>query len=148
MNSVDYFLSGLNCSQSVFAPFAKKHFPDITSALKIMSPFGGGFSRTDNVCGAVSGAMAAIGLNTGHSEADDAEGKQFCKEVTQKFLAEFKKQHGSLNCTDLIGYNLAIEEESKQALEELVFEKICPGLVESAENIVLKLMNEIEANKK
>jgi len=43
MKSVDYFLSGLNCSQSVFAPFAKSHFPDLTDALKIMSPFGGGY---------------------------------------------------------------------------------------------------------
>lgn len=147
MNSVDYFLSGLNCSQSVFAPFAKKHFPDITSALKIMSPFGGGFSRTDNVCGAVSGGLAAIGLYTGHSEAEDAEGKQFCKEITQKFLAEFKKQHGSLNCTDLIGFNLSNDEESKRADEEMVFQNICPKLVKSAEQIVLDLLSEIDTER-
>jgi C_GCAxxG_C_C family probable redox protein len=147
MKAKEYFLSGLNCSQSVLAPFAQDKFPDLSSALKVMSPFGGGFSRTDNVCGAVSGAMAAIGLNIGHSEADDTEGKEFCKVITQKFLAEFKKQHKSLNCTDLIGYNLSIDNESKLAAEEGLFKKICPGLVESAEAIVLKLLNEIEADK-
>jgi C_GCAxxG_C_C family probable redox protein len=146
MNSVDYFLSGFNCSQSVFAPFAKKHFPDLTDALKIMSPFGGGVSHTDSLCGAVSGGIAAIGLKTGHSSADDNQTKQFCKEITKRFLAEFYEKHGSLNCTELIGYNLSEPNERDKANEVNVFRTICPKLVESAEMIITGLLEEIQGD--
>ena len=64
-----------------------------------MSPFGGGVSSTDNLCGTVTGAIAAIGLNFGHSNNDDIETKQRCSKATQEFITEFVNLLGSIKCT-------------------------------------------------
>jgi C_GCAxxG_C_C family probable redox protein len=144
MNAKELFESGYNCSQSVFVPFAHNFFPDDKLAFKIMSPFGGGLAHTDNLCGAVSGAIAAIGLHFGHTEAQDSENKVLCAEATRKFISEFRKKHGSIKCTKLIGYNLKNPQEKEKANEVGVFKEKCTVYVESATVIVSKVLAQFE----
>ncbi len=73
MEAKNLLEKGYNSSLSVFVPFAQNIFPDGKLAFQLMSPFGGGVSSTSNLCGAVTGAIAAIGLNFGHSNNDDIE---------------------------------------------------------------------------
>lgn len=142
MNAKELFEKGNNCSQSVFVPFARKFFPNEKLALKMMSPFGGGISHSDNICGAVTGGISAIGLHLGHSDAGDADGKAFCAEATRKFISEFKKKHGSTTCTKLTGYNLSKAGEKKKASEAGVFKSKCSIYVESAVSIVSEILKQ------
>lgn len=142
MNPKKLFISGLNCSQSVFVPFAVDKGIDKDIALKMMSPFGGGIAKTDNLCGAVTGGISAIGLHFGHTSANDLEKKQHCTQVTQKFIKEFKKEFGETQCTKLIKYNLGLEDEAKLASESGVFDTNCTQYVEKAGIMVEKLIDE------
>jgi C_GCAxxG_C_C family probable redox protein len=139
MNSRKLFEQGYNCAQSVFVPFALENKIERETALKMMSPYGGGIAKTDNLCGAVTGGIAAIGLKLGHSRPDDTETKLRCNEATQRFLTAFKKKHGSIYCSKLIGYNLGNENEKKQAEESGITDTKCPLLVEFSANLVKEI---------
>ena len=53
--SEELFRKGYNCSQSVFAAFADVLGMSVEEAAGIASPFGAGFGKLREVCGAVSG---------------------------------------------------------------------------------------------
>ena len=59
------FAQHYNCAQSTFIPFARQMGLDDESALRVAAAFGGGMGRNGQNCGAVSGALLAIGLAKG-----------------------------------------------------------------------------------
>lgn len=141
MNTVELFNKGYNCSQSVLVPFARKFNLDENTALRLMSPFGGGISHTDNICGAVTGGIAAIGLHLGHSAHDDEESKAKCNEATRKFINEFKKKYGCTSCSGLINYNLSNSRELEEARNSGIFKTKCTELVEYSSQLAEKILN-------
>jgi C_GCAxxG_C_C family probable redox protein len=142
MNSKELFRENINCAQSVFVPFAVKFFTDPKLAFKIMSPFGGGISHTDNICGAITGGIAAIGLHLGHSSGTEADIKANCAKATQQFLAEFKEKHGSISCSALLGNNMSISGEREKALAANKFQTICAKIVDSSSELAEKIIKE------
>jgi C_GCAxxG_C_C family probable redox protein len=73
-----------NCAQSVFFPLARQLGMDADLAFRIAAPFGGGISHMGEVCGAVSGALMAIGLARGFT-AVNREKKYACYRLTESF---------------------------------------------------------------
>ncbi len=128
-----YFNETFNCSQSVFAAFAPQLGIPEKVALKLGSPFGGGFARQGEVCGAVTGALLALGLAKG---AEVPAGKGDIYRIGQELLDEFKSRHGSLLCRELIGCSIATAEGYEAAAEKGVFRTICPALVRDAVELV------------
>ena len=65
MNKADkaesLFRTGYNCSQSVYAAFAEELGITVEEAAKKASPFGAGFGKLREVCGAVTGMVMVIG---------------------------------------------------------------------------------------
>ena len=57
-----YFTSGYNCAESVTKALCDTFGLDWESAAKIATPFGGGIVGKGYLCGAVTGAMIALGL--------------------------------------------------------------------------------------
>lgn len=131
----DLFERKFHCSQAVFAAFAEDMGITEEQALKIGACFGSGM-RKGEVCGACTGALMALGLKYGQCAEEDMESRQKTNEVTDKFLAEFKKQNGSYSCKELLGCDLSTEEGIAIALEKQLFTKFCPKMVESATRIV------------
>jgi C_GCAxxG_C_C family probable redox protein len=135
--AVARFGQNLNCAQSVFSAFAAPLGLDKAAALKIAAPFGGGVARQGEVCGAVTGALMALGLARGSSTP---EGKEAAYRLSLKFLRRFEEQHGKLMCRDLIGYDLRDHAAHAQARQAGVFTSICPRLVRDAAEIVASLL--------
>lgn len=96
-----YFLSGCNCSQSIFAAFAPDYGVEEQTALRLSIGLGGGVGRLREVCGAVSGAAMVLSLHYAQGKADGSEKAQVY-EVIQSFAAEFKKEYPSVVCRDLL----------------------------------------------
>ena len=78
--ALNYFSQQLHCSQAVLAAFAEECGITEEQALKLGSCFGGGM-RKGEVCGAVTGALMALGLLYGQKNAGDAEGRQTSNKV-------------------------------------------------------------------
>lgn len=96
------FRMGYNCSQSVFAAFADCVGMTVEEAAGIASPFGAGFGKLREVCGAVSGMTLLAGYLKGYSDAKAGEEKKELYKLIQTMCGEFEAEMGSLICRDLL----------------------------------------------
>lgn len=135
-----YFSQHYTCSQSVFAPFAKYLGMDLEAALKIATPFGGGMGHNGQVCGAVSGALMAIGLAEGISEYDRTQ-KYACYALARTFQERFVDHHGALTCPWLLGLDIGDPIDLEEAYARDVFNTVCPEFVVDAVRIVSELLD-------
>lgn len=135
--AVAVFTNDYNCSQAVFSAFAEQFGLDPKLALRLASPFGGGLARRGEVCGAVSGALLALGLARG---TDTPRSKEEIYRLSQELMRAFEAKHGSLLCRELIGCDMSTPEGHQAAAEKGVFRSICPGLVRHAAELVETLV--------
>ena len=133
------FAQGFNCSQAVLSAYAERFGLHDEMALKLASPFGGGVARQGQVCGAVTGALMVLGLQKGNATL---EKKEETYKQADEFLQKFQKQHGTLLCRELIGYDMTQPEELQSAREQNMFKTICPGLVRDAAKLVDEFLDD------
>jgi C_GCAxxG_C_C family probable redox protein len=137
--AVERFAKGFSCSQAVFSAFSPALGLPADTALRIASAFGGGIGRRGEVCGAVTGALMALGLATGHADNDETS-KAATYELVDKFLRRFQAAHKSVTCRTLIGHSMDTSEGLERAREAGVFKTICPHLVADAAEIVASIL--------
>jgi C_GCAxxG_C_C family probable redox protein len=133
------FRQNFNCAQSVLVAFAPQLGLDEQQALKMASPFGGGVARRGQVCGAVTGALMALGLARG---ADTPAGKEDAYRLGQEFLQRFESRHDSLLCRELLGFDTGTPEGRQQARDKGLFTSLCPLFVGDAVEIVQEMLAE------
>ena len=134
------FQSGFTCSSVVLSTFSGELGLDPDTAKKIGCGFGAGISKTGNICGAVSGAIMVIGLKYGKTiEGDDAATEK-SRALVREFMQEFIVRNGSVNCTELLGYNLSNPDEYARARESKLFVTKYPGLVADAVAILENIL--------
>ena len=75
----DTFLLGYNCAQSVAMALSERVGLKEEDAKALANPFGGGFCRLREVCGAVSGMLMIIGYK--HKEMNKTELKKYLKTI-------------------------------------------------------------------
>ncbi|HEX3051479.1 MAG TPA: C-GCAxxG-C-C family protein [Aggregatilineaceae bacterium] len=97
-----------HCAESTLIALAESQ--GIASDLipKIATGFGSGLARTCGICGAVSGAIMALGLINGRTEPNADREPNYA--AVQQLLREFAARHGSTNCFDLTGCDFATPE--------------------------------------
>jgi C_GCAxxG_C_C family probable redox protein len=132
------FSEGFSCSQSVLAAFAPDLGLDANAALRVSAAFGGGMGRLGHTCGAVTGALMALGLKYGATVADPAA-KERTYAQAREFIARFEARHGATACADLLGVNISTPEGQAAAREANLFKTVCPGLVASAAIILQEM---------
>lgn len=138
-SAVETFHNNFNCSQSVFSVFAEELGLDRETALKIACCFGGGM-RCGEVCGAVTGALMAIGLKHGHYKPEDSAAKADAYQKACLFTEQFKQKNKSIICKELLGCDLSLPEGQKAAAEQGLFATICPKMVEDAVEIAQNII--------
>lgn len=90
------------------------------------------------VCGAVSGAVLAIGLLYGQDQAEAAA------HLSREFVRQFAEENGAVLCIDITGVDMS-------SVKELLLyfarggKKTCDGVVRSALQVLLEQLNEWEA---
>lgn len=135
-DAVKEFKSGLNCSQAVLGHYAEEHGLPLELAMRVASGFGGGMGRTGGVCGAVSGAIMAIGLMAATDNPRDSVAKSHIYGLVRSFLEEFRARHGSTQCRELLGCDISTPEGYEQAASQGLFQQKCPHYVQDAVEIL------------
>ena len=102
-SATEKFRSGYNCAQSVLWTFASQLNLDPDAALKIACGLGAGMGRRQEVCGAVTGGILALGLKYGRGEAQDRTATEETYAKTQALMRRFEAARGSCNCRQLLG---------------------------------------------
>ena len=135
----ELFRMGYNCGQSVFAAFADVLGMTVEEAAKIASPFGAGFGKLREVCGAVSGMTLVTGYLKGYSDPADYESKKEVYALIQKMCAEFEERQGSIICRELLGLKKGEDKaEPSVRTEEYYRSRPCIGACRTAAEIVEK----------
>ncbi len=137
--AVSLFSQGFSCSQAVLLAFAPRCGLESRVAACIASAFGGGIARQGQVCGAITGAAMVVGLHGGSATAEDRASKEAVYERVRSLMARFAAAHGTTECRQLTGFNLATPEGYAAATEAGIFTTRCPGYVRTAATLVLDL---------
>jgi C_GCAxxG_C_C family probable redox protein len=129
-----------NCPKSVLTAICEDYGLEKDTAYNLTQGFGGGMS-IDSACGAVMGAYMIIGLANPSANVDPQKNREKINTLKAEFNKKFKELHGGLTCTELLGYNLSIPEQSIEAREKGLFTSKCPVFVSDAVKIVEKLLS-------
>jgi len=124
----EMFLGKYNCSQSVLGAFSEDYGMDLDTAVRIAGGLGSG-CRSAELCGAVSGAVLAVGLKHGDDTA-------VCISKTEEFLKQFKTRYGDIVCRNLLGCDITTPDGREKAVSENLFTTRCLGLVVGAVEIL------------
>lgn len=101
--AIDLFEDGgYNCSQAVILAYCDLFDMDFELAAKVASSFGGGMGRLREVCGAVTGMFALIGLKYPAADPSDAAARSANYGKVQELAAQFKSEMGSYICAELL----------------------------------------------
>ena len=138
--AVSCFKEGFSCSQAVLSAFSEDFGLDRDIALKIATAFGGGMARMGKTCGAVTGAFMVIGLKYGRTKTEDEKTQNKAYALVQEFVKRFESQNGSIECKELLGYDISIPEELEKVNKENICEKICPPFVQNAVEILEQIL--------
>jgi C_GCAxxG_C_C family probable redox protein len=135
----ELFDGGFYCAESVLMALAEAQGVHSDLIPRIATGFCSGLSRTCGLCGALSGAIMAMGIAKGRNApsrpVDD------CYVATQELLRRFEQRFGSSQCRDLTGCDLGTPEGQRRFLEGRVIEQ-CQGYVEAATEIALAVLRE------
>ena len=130
---------GLGCAQHVFGEFAPQFGIDRQTALRIASLFGSGMFEGAS-CGAVVGALMAIGLKYGQGDDPDPEKQEILLQKGAEFKARYTEKYGSCICKEILGHK--IPEELEQIEAENKFVTICSHAISDACSICAEILNE------
>ena len=136
-----YHDRGFNCAQAVLASFCAETGLDERTALAIAGGFGGGLRHGD-VCGAVGGAIMAIGLMHPYHAEGDTVAKGKIAELTREFHCRFLASHSALTCRELLGIDISTPEALAEAQSRGLMKGRCPGFIGEAALLCEQLLNE------
>ena len=135
--SRELFDGGFYCAESVLMALAEAQGIHDDAIPRIATGFCSGLSRTCGLCGALSGAIMALGLATGRSTPSTPVDQ--CYAATQKLLSQFEQRFGSTNCRGLTGCDLGTADGQQAFRANQVIER-CQGYVEGAAEIALAIL--------
>lgn len=135
--SKNYFRQGLNCTECVLRTYMDLYETGMPEEVLCMATgFGGGIGHTKNICGAITGAVMALGLDKGRknpfgpkeemgsrikelqndiypqfgdliNEINDHFGTLICAEMSAPF-GDFEDKPRMRNCMQTIAYCAAL----------------------------------------
>ena len=130
------FEKGFLCAPAVLSTYSEQLGLEKALALKVACGFGAGIGRMGRTCGAVTGVVMVIGLKHGQVNLADEESREKTYKLVKGFIDRFTAIHGSIECRELIGYDLSNSAELKSARESGVFQNKCPSFVYDSARIL------------
>ncbi|TFH07464.1 MAG: C_GCAxxG_C_C family protein [Candidatus Thorarchaeota archaeon] len=135
----EYFSGKYNCSQSTMKAILVGMKMDFDQIMPLAAGLGAGIAHEGNVCGAVSGAIAALGVIESRVYTDALEQKEAVYASGEEFIRRFKLKNGTIVCDQLTGIKMIDIKARKNASEDGTFSKLCPTFVSDAVRIALEI---------
>ncbi len=110
------FDQGHYCAESVLQALAEASGHADRLPAGIACGFCSGMARTAGPCGALSGAVMALGLESGRSEPGQSVEHNYHQ--VQRLIGQFEERFGSSNCGDLLNCHLGTAEGQARFREQ------------------------------
>jgi C_GCAxxG_C_C family probable redox protein len=139
--ATEKFLSGYNCAQAVLHSCCDKLNFDKNTALKLACGFGAGMARRQEVCGAVTGGILAIGLRHGRGEGEGQTAKEETYLRVCELMSRFEARHGSCICRKLLkDCDMTTPAGQQYMKEHDLLHKTCVGCVRTVVETLEELL--------
>ena len=139
--AVKMFSEGFNCAQSGLVCCGKGLPIGRDAALAVAGPFGAGMGNMGKTCGAVTGAMMAIGLKHPRLDPKDDASRQATIRLARELAARFEARNGSIVCKDLLGCDLSTPEGMEQFKARDLKNTVCAKAVRDAAEILDEILD-------
>lgn len=126
-----------NCAQAMLMVYGKYFGVTEELAMKLAAGFGGGMGGMGKTCGAVSGAIAVLGLTY---EIGNPAAKASVYALVKEFAKRFTDRHSTLICNELLGHDISTPGGIQIVREKKLFSTICPMVDRSAAEILEELL--------
>ena len=107
---------------------------------RISFGFAGGLGNSGAVCGAVVGAVMAIGLKRNRVAKMDEVLQELA--VSREFRNRFEAEMGTINCREMTGMDLTTEAGVTQFMGSDIPQKVCFPAVALAYRLVVDMLKE------
>jgi C_GCAxxG_C_C family probable redox protein len=107
---------------------------------RIAFGFAGGLGNTGAVCGAVVGAVMAIGLKRGRADTMEEGLRELA--VSREFRRRFEAEMETISCRELTRVDLSTEEGLEQFMSSDIPQTVCFPAVAAAYRLVVDLLKE------
>ena len=138
--AAELFANGYNCAQALAIAFCDLTGFSREQTAKMLAPFGGGFGRLREVCGAVSGMTFVFGCLYGY-EAPNPTAQMQVYEAEQALAAQFKEVAGSIVCRDILK-NPPSDPVPSARTEQYYATRPCVRMVHTAADILDRYIQE------
>jgi C_GCAxxG_C_C family probable redox protein len=137
--ALEYFAGPYNCTQSVLKALLEHKGIQIDQATEFASGFGAGITYSGQQCGAISGAMMAIGILEGLTNSDVRKHKSKTYKRSSELHTRFKAEFGSIVCDELTGIDMSDSQKLNEANDAGHFDEVCPKFIEASVKIVMDM---------
>ncbi|MCY6355599.1 C-GCAxxG-C-C family (seleno)protein [Clostridium sp. ZS2-4] len=93
--AVEFYKEGYNCAESIIKALNEEK--NLNIPVSVATPFGGGMA-VGSTCGAITGAMIAVGAIKGR---DSAEESNQVRTISKEVMNKIKEDYGTFNCIEL-----------------------------------------------
>jgi C_GCAxxG_C_C family probable redox protein len=93
-----------HCSQAIAAAGQEKLGKGNDDVIRAMGAFGGGLGGNGEVCGALAGGLAVLGLRYSRAQSNEKENPKMwadAEELVRRFRDEIVQRNGSILCRDI-----------------------------------------------
>jgi C_GCAxxG_C_C family probable redox protein len=140
--AAEKFAAGYNCAQSVAWAFADELGLDKNMLLKLATGLGGGMGHMQEVCGAVSGGVLALGAKFGRDENGTRDQTNTTYAKTRELFARFQALHGTCLCGELLpDCDLNTAAGQQKFKEQNLRNLVCTQCVRDATTLVEELLH-------
>lgn len=102
-NAIVLHNKGYNCAQSVALTYADLVDIEPAQLFKLTEGFGLGGGNMQGTCGAISGALALVGLLNSSGDLENPATKAQTYSLNKEILEKFQDRNGSVICRKLKG---------------------------------------------
>ncbi len=110
---------------------------------RLATGFGGGIGGSGATCGALVGAVMAVGLIHGRDSPDGD--RRTATAISQQIHDAFEEQMGSTACRALTGLDLTTREGARELYSSDVHERVCRRAVDLAEQLAVEQLRRDES---
>ncbi|MEI7833603.1 MAG: C-GCAxxG-C-C family protein [bacterium] len=146
-DAVDLFDERYACGEAILMAYGPDYGLDRDLAQRLALPLAGGMGHLAKTCGAVTGAMLVLGLNTRATTPDEMELRVQTLGAVQQLVAEFTKLHGTLDCSALLGVDISTSEGYAEFAGSDLINTHCASFVKEVTEIIERIMAESASSK-
>lgn len=140
VKATEMFKQTFNCAESVLAGVADELGIESELIPRIASGFGAGISRRGETCGALSGAIMALGIKYGRTTPDNSA-KAVLYAMVGELWTAFEQKFEHVTCNELTGCEMLSEEGMNEFKSRNLHNTLCPKFVAWAAEHAMTLID-------